>query len=105
MNKGNAFVLSGPSGSGKDTVMKLALEKVGKMEFSISCVTRAKRGNEAEDGKYRFLSVAEFEELLAQNALHFALKSPQRFSFAGFFPGNAPLVYPNNAVFSLVARS
>lgn len=68
MNKGNAFVLSGPSGSGKDTVMKLALEKVGKMEFSISCVTRAKRGNEAEDGKYRFLSVAEFEELLAQNA-------------------------------------
>ncbi len=68
MSKGNAFVLSGPSGSGKDTVMKLALERIGKMEFSISCVTRAKRGNEAEDGKYRFLNVEEFEALLAQDA-------------------------------------
>ncbi len=69
MNKGTAFVLSGPSGSGKDTVMRLALEKTGGMEFSISCVTRPKRGNEAEDGKYRFLTVAEFEAMLADNAL------------------------------------
>lgn len=67
MSKGTVFVLSGPSGSGKDTVLKRVLERIDTLDFSISCVTRPKRGSEEEDGKYRFLSVEEFQQRLARN--------------------------------------
>lgn len=67
MSKGTVFVLSGPSGSGKDTVLKRVLERIDTLDFSISCVTRPKRGSEKEDGKYRFLSVEEFQQRLARN--------------------------------------
>lgn len=63
-NKGTAFVLSGPSGSGKDTVLRLVRERMPELEFSISCVTRQKRGIPQEDEKYSFISVDEFKSRL-----------------------------------------
>ena len=39
-----------------------------ELGFSVSCITRPKRGSDREDGKYRFLSVGEFENMLAQDA-------------------------------------
>ncbi len=63
-SKGTAFVLSGPSGSGKDTVLRLVRERMPELEFSISCVTRQKRGIPQEDEKYSFISVDEFKSRL-----------------------------------------
>ena len=68
MPKGLAFVLSGPSGSGKDTVLARVRERMPELGFSISCVTRPRRGSDKEDGKYRFVSVAEFEAMQKENA-------------------------------------
>ena len=68
MPKGLAFVLSGPSGSGKDTVLARVRERMPELGFSISCVTRPRRGSDKEDGKYRFVSVAEFEAMRKENA-------------------------------------
>ncbi len=68
MPKGLAFVLSGPSGSGKDTVLARVRERMPELGFSISCVTRPKRGSDREDGKYRFITVEEFESMMQENA-------------------------------------
>ena len=68
MNRGTAFVLSAPSGCGKDTIIARVRERLPELTFSISCVTRPKRGSDTEDGKYRFLTVAEFEQMLAKDA-------------------------------------
>ena len=42
MNKGGVFIISGPSGSGKDTVMTELFKKMPELLFSISCaISRA----------------------------------------------------------------
>lgn len=67
MNKGNLFILSGPSGSGKDTILKKALERHPEIKLSISSITRDMRAGEVEGEKYHFISRAEFEEQLARD--------------------------------------
>ena len=68
MSRGVAFVLSAPSGCGKDTVIARVRELMPELGYSVSCTTRPKRGSDKEDGKYRFLTVGEFENMLAQGA-------------------------------------
>ncbi len=48
MNKGGVFIISGPSGSGKDTVMTELFKKMPELLFSISSITRAMRPGERE---------------------------------------------------------
>ena len=36
MSKGSALIISGPSGSGKDTILKKVFEKMPELKFSIS---------------------------------------------------------------------
>lgn len=61
MNKGQLIVVSGPSGSGKDTVISKAIEKMGEKAFlSVSMTTRQKRGNERDGIDYFFVSTDEF---------------------------------------------
>lgn len=61
MNKGQLIVVSGPSGSGKDTVISKAIEKMGEKAFlSVSMTTRQKRGNERDGVDYFFVSTDEF---------------------------------------------
>ena len=62
MNKGNVFVISGPSGSGKDTILTEVFKKREDIFFSISSITRDMRPGEVQDGKYHFISKAEFEK-------------------------------------------
>lgn len=69
MNKGIPFIVSGPSGSGKDTLLKRLFAQHKEIMFSYSCVTRAKRGTPGEDEKYRFVSVEQFKEMLENNEL------------------------------------
>lgn len=68
MRKGSVFILSGPSGSGKDTILKEILERRPDLFFSISSITREKRKGETDGEKYHFISREEFEEGLENNA-------------------------------------
>ena len=69
MNKGRVFIISGPSGSGKDTLMKKVFEKAPDILFSISSITRPMRVGEAEGEKYNFISRERFEEMIANDEL------------------------------------
>lgn len=69
MNKGRLFIVSGPSGSGKDTVLSKVFEKCPELSFSVSSITRPMRAGEREGDKYHFISVAEFEQMLDNDRL------------------------------------
>ncbi len=66
VQKGNVFLFSGPSGSGKDTILKRVFARMPELKFSISSTTRAWR-EPSDDEKYRFLTNEEFEAGIAQN--------------------------------------
>lgn len=63
MNKGVLFLVSGPSGAGKGTVLKNFLPKHPDMFYSISATTRAPRPGEENGVQYYFMTAAEFEKL------------------------------------------
>lgn len=52
----NLFVISGPSGVGKDTVVKALLKKHSNVRKTISVTTRAKRSNETDGVDYYFIT-------------------------------------------------
>jgi guanylate kinase len=60
-------VVSAPSGAGKTTLCKKLLEDFSSLMLSISCTTRAKRGNEQEGKDYFFLTKEAFEKKIAEN--------------------------------------
>lgn len=62
MEKGKLLVFSAPSGSGKTTLVRhlLAQEELN-LEFSVSCTTRAARGEEKHGSDYYFLSLVDFK--------------------------------------------
>ena len=62
---GNIFVVSSPSGVGKSTLIRLLLESVKALYFSISHTTRPRRLSE-EDGKdYFYVERDKFESMIA----------------------------------------
>ena len=69
MNKGGVFIISGPSGSGKDTVMTALFKKMPELLFSISSITRAMRAGEREGEKYNFITREKFEDMLKNDRL------------------------------------
>lgn len=69
MNKGRVYIIAGPSGSGKDSVMKKVFEKAPDIAFSISSITRAMRPGEVEGEKYNFISRECFEQMIANDEL------------------------------------
>ncbi len=60
--KGGLFVLSGPSGAGKGSVLSSLLEECEQVEFSVSATTRKPRPGEKDGHEYHFISEAEFQE-------------------------------------------
>lgn len=60
--KGNILVISGPSGSGKSSLMKEVLTQIPDTYFSISSTTRAPREGEVDGVNYHFISKEEFEQ-------------------------------------------
>lgn len=69
MNKGGVFIISGPSGSGKDTVLAELFRNKPDLKFSISSITRGMRPGEREGEKYHFISREEFEEMIENDRL------------------------------------
>jgi guanylate kinase len=54
------FVITGPSGAGKGTLIKALLERVPDLEVAISATTRLQRQGEQDGREYWFLSDAAF---------------------------------------------
>ncbi|MBQ2105698.1 MAG: guanylate kinase [Lachnospiraceae bacterium] len=67
--QGILAVVSGFSGAGKGTLMKALLEKYDNYALSISATTRRPREGEVHGREYFFMSVDEFEALIANDQL------------------------------------
>jgi guanylate kinase len=59
------FIISAPSGSGKSTLTNELLKLVSNLEFSISYTTRPLRGSEQNGKHYHFISLEEFNRMIA----------------------------------------
>jgi guanylate kinase len=55
------FVITGPSGVGKGTLIRGLLERVPQLELSVSATTREPRPGERDGVDYHFLDAGEFE--------------------------------------------
>lgn len=66
MKRGRLFIVSGPSGVGKSTVLKALLERRENARFSISATTRPIRAGEIDGVHYRFVSEETFQDWIAQ---------------------------------------
>lgn len=66
--QGVLFVLSGPSGAGKGTVLKKALPQLEHIKVSVSATTRAPRKDELEGIHYYYKTEAEFQKMIAGRA-------------------------------------
>ncbi len=58
------FVLSGPSGCGKDTVIKCLKMVRDDIFLSVSCTTRAPRENEREGVDYYYITSEQFRQMI-----------------------------------------
>lgn len=64
MNKGSLFVITGPSGAGKGTVLKEVIKSLDRLYFSVSATTRKPREGEMDGVHYHFLTRERFEALI-----------------------------------------
>ena len=65
---GMLLVISGPSGAGKGTLLTKLFRDDPSFVFSVSATTRAPREGELDGVHYHFMTEAQFDELLAQDA-------------------------------------
>lgn len=68
-NKGTIVVISGPSGSGKGTVVKKLREIMPEVSLSVSATTRNPREGEVDGREYYFISRDDFEDMVAQGEI------------------------------------
>src|ERR1700688_2962735 len=66
--RGLLIVISGPSGVGKDTLIKRLLELDRNLRYSVSCTTRAPRPGERDGVDYSFVSRERFQQLIDEGA-------------------------------------
>jgi guanylate kinase len=77
---GKVFVITGPSGVGKGTLISQLLERVPGLELSVSATTREPRPGEVDGRDYHFLTADEFDERIArEDFLEFATYSGNRY--------------------------
>ena len=58
---GKVFVITGPSGVGKGTLIRTLLERVPELELAVSATTRSPRPGEEHGVDYHFLDDLEFD--------------------------------------------
>lgn len=68
-DKGTLFVFSGPSGTGKGTILSKYYEKYNdtNIKYSVSATTRLPRDGETDGVNYYFKSTQEFETMIAND--------------------------------------
>ncbi len=62
--KGDVFVISAPSGSGKTTICRRLLQEIDRLELSISYTTRRLKEGEQEGLDYFFVDQPEFDKMM-----------------------------------------
>lgn len=62
------LIITAPSGSGKSTIIKEVLKSFPQIRFSISACTRSPRGSEQDGVDYYFLTAADFEQRIKEEA-------------------------------------
>lgn len=74
------FVITGPSGVGKGTLIRELCQRVPDLELSISATTREPRQGEVDGRDYHFLSREEFDRRVErEDFLEFATYSGNRY--------------------------
>ena len=67
MRRGKTFIICGPSGVGKGTVVARLLASDPTLYFSVSATTRAPRPGEADGVHYHFLTMERFEKWIEED--------------------------------------
>ena len=67
--------MSGPSGVGKGTVLRLVREEIPELRLTVSATTREPRPGDVADVSYHFMSDEEFEIKLEQVASNIGITS------------------------------
>jgi guanylate kinase len=67
--RGLLFIMSSPSGAGKTTLSRKLLAQDNNITMSVSVTTRNPRPGEVDGKDYHFISKAEFDEMIAKDAL------------------------------------
>jgi len=62
------IVITGPSGVGKGTLIRLLRERLPELGLSVSATTRAPRAGEQQGVDYHFLSDPDFDHLIEEGA-------------------------------------
>ena len=63
---GKVFVITGPSGVGKGTLIRNLLERMPELELAVSATTRKPRPGEEHGVDYHFLDDAEFDRRVVE---------------------------------------
>ena len=63
---GTLFIISGPSGVGKGTLVKLLMQEDESLSLSVSCTTRGPRAGEEEGVAYFFIAKEEFQKRIGE---------------------------------------
>lgn len=66
LSPGKLIVLTGPSGVGKGTLMRLLLSRHPELNYSISATTRPPRLGEVDGKDYYFISRSKFQQLIEE---------------------------------------
>ncbi|MBQ3483901.1 MAG: guanylate kinase [Clostridia bacterium] len=66
--KGMLLVISGPSGTGKGTIIERLMAQDKSLVFSVSATTRAPRPGEQDGVHYHFMTVERYNELVNEGA-------------------------------------
>ena len=67
MRKGKTFIICGPSGVGKGTVVARLMASDPTLYFSVSATTRAPRPGEVDGKHYHFLTAEQFDQWVAED--------------------------------------
>ena len=65
MNVGTLYIVSAPSGAGKTSLLKVLVDGRDDINVSVSHTTRAPRPGEENGVHYHFVSVEQFQEMIA----------------------------------------
>jgi guanylate kinase len=63
------IVISGPSGVGKDSVVKALMQRNTSYHFVVTTTSRERRENEVDGVDYFFVTKEHFEDLIARNEM------------------------------------